>query len=165
MKRNICYTYYIDSLISSIFKENLDHQKNKKRLYSILIKELNKHEINSILALVSENIEINVVGYQIYNGKIEASNFLTEFYQGFPDLSVSPITILHDEFSSNTLIISEINVSGHQMGSWNCNPSSGKKFSTKGAISIKLDGFEKIKEIVIYLNFKSIFKQLNILKL
>jgi hypothetical protein len=152
-------------LISSIFKENLDHQKNKKHLYSILIKELNKHEINSILALISENIEINVVGYQIYNGKIGASQFLMEFYQGFPDLSVSPITILHDNFSSNNLIVSEVDVCGHQMGSWNGNPSSGKMFSTKGAISIKLDVFEKIKKIVIYLNFKSIFRQLDILKI
>ena len=159
------FTYYIDSFISSIFKENLNHQKNKIHIYSILIKELNKHEINSIFGLVSENIEINVVGYQIYNGKIEANNFLKEFYQGFPDLSVSPITILHDDSSSNILFISEVDVSGHQMGLWNGNPASGKKFYTKGAISIELDNFEKIKKIVIYLNFKSIFKQLDILKI
>ena len=79
-------------------------------------------------------------------------------------MSVSPITILFYS-SSNCLIISEVDVIGHQMGSWNGNPSSGKRFSTKGAISIELEDLEKIKKIIIYLNFKSIFKQLNILKL
>ena len=158
------YIYYIDSLIANIFKKSPDYRKNRKYIYSKLIEKLNKNEVNSILTLVSENIEINIVGYQIYHGKIEASNFLIEFYQGFPDLSISPITILFDS-SSNGLIISEVAVFGHQMGLWNSNPPSGKLFSTKGAISIELEDLEKIKKIIIYLNFKSIFKQLNILKI
>ena len=79
-------------------------------------------------------------------------------------MSISPITILFDS-SSNGLVISEVDVFGHQMGLWNSNPPSGKLFSTKGAISIELDDLDKIKKIIIYLNFKSIFKQLNILKL
>jgi len=79
-------------------------------------------------------------------------------------LSVSPITILFYS-SSNCLIISEVDVFGHQIGIWDSNPPIGKRFSIKGAISIEFEDLEKIKKIIIYLNFKSIFKQLNILKL
>jgi len=113
--------------------------------------------------MVSENFEADLVGYGIWNGKDESSKFLLDLFQRFADLFITPITILYDN-STHNLIISEVEVEDHQLGWWNGNPSSGKKFSTMGAISIKFDKVNKIKRIGVYLNFTSIYKQLEILK-
>lgn len=52
---------------------------------------------------------------------------------------VTPITAIYGGGSIICLIISEVEVKGHQMGLWNKNPSSGKILSTNGAGSIKFD--------------------------
>jgi len=65
--------------------------------------------------MVSENLEVNLVGHGISHGKEESSKFLSNLFQGFADLFVTPITILYDD-STHNLIISEVEVEGHQLG-------------------------------------------------
>ena len=76
--------------------------------------------------MVSENFQVNLVGHGVWHGKLESSKFLLDLFQGFADLFITPITILYD-YSTHNLIISEVEVEGHQLGWWNGNPSSGKK--------------------------------------
>ncbi|TVP41015.1 hypothetical protein NARC_50196 [Candidatus Nitrosocosmicus arcticus] len=59
-----------------------------------MILELNKHKTDSILSMVSENLEVNLVGHGIWHGKEESSKFLSNLFQGFADLFITPITIL-----------------------------------------------------------------------
>jgi hypothetical protein len=114
--------------------------------------------------MVSKNFEVNIVGVGMWQGTEESRIFLSNLFEGFADLSITPVTVLYDDYAYR-FIISEIKVEGHQLGRWNGNPSRGKKFSTMGAISIKFDKSAHVKRIVVYLNFASIYKQLEILKI
>lgn len=113
--------------------------------------------------MVSENFEVIIVGIGTWQGKEQSREFLSNLFEGFDDLLITPVTILYDDYTYR-FIISEIKVEGHQSGKWHGNPSSGKKLSTMGAISIKFDKATKVKRIVVYLNMASIYKQLEILK-
>lgn len=121
--------------------------------------------MDGILSIVSNSIEINIVGFRTLQGKEETSEFLSNFFQGFPDFLVTPIRVLYGAANNHDIVISEADIKGHQMGWWDGNPPSNKKFSTKGVISVEFDNSGKVKSILVYLNFKSIYKQLEILKI
>ena len=64
---------------------------------------------------------------------------MSNLFQGFPDLLVTTITVVYGGSSIIGLIISEVEVKGHQLGLWIRHPSSGKRLSTNGTVSIKFD--------------------------
>lgn len=112
---------------------------------------------------MSDNIEVNIVGLRTFKGIKELNRLLSNLFQGFPGLTFNLISVLFND--SNQKIVCEINIQGRQTGRWNGIPSSGKIFSTDGAIYLQYDVSKKVKKIKAYVNLKSIYNQLSILKL
>ncbi|WP_186434200.1 ester cyclase [Candidatus Nitrosocosmicus arcticus] len=140
----------------------LSSRKNRQEIFYNLILEINNHQINRILSMVTDEILIKSDGFGRRKGKIIVNNFLSEVFLSFPDFCMKPLTLCYSN-NNHGIVMSEINVAGQQLGLFMGNPPSDKRFSINSVFVFEFDELMKVKMIRIYYDSKLMFRQLEIL--
>ena len=138
-----------------------DNTKEDNLLYK-WINASNNHTPESILSLLSDDISIYDTIYGILNGKENVKEFLYDLFHAFPNIHMKLISIIS---FTKKVIAAELVIRGNQFGEFNGNPGLGNSFTIYSVFIFKLNKSGKILKIKIYYDSRSLYRQLQILKL
>lgn len=122
----------------------------------------NNHAIDKLLSLLSDNIKIYDTIFGYINRKENVKEFLYNLHHIFPNIHMNLISTIS---YTRKVIAAEIEIGGHQFGEFNGNPGLGNSFTIYSVFIFQLNKIGKIIKIKIYYDSRSLFRQLQILKL
>lgn len=136
---------------------------DKKDAFYKFIQEINDHNLDGILSTISKEVKIYVSESGLFDNRERVTQFFSDLFNSFPNFFIKPISILYTD-TPLKIVMSEVSIGGKQTGYFVGNPPNSKEFLIYGVIIIQFDLFDKITEIRLHYDSRSIYKQLGILK-
>jgi steroid delta-isomerase-like uncharacterized protein len=103
------------------------------------------HDIPKMVSLLTDDVRIGSLVFGMHIGADEATKYWEQLYQTFPDIKITPVTIIANE----NRLATEIDISGTERQRIGVSPAKGQGFRLRGAFIYEFVN-DKIKEIRMY---------------
>jgi steroid delta-isomerase-like uncharacterized protein len=98
-----------------------------------------------MVSLLTDDVRIGSLVFGMHIGADEATKYWEQLYQTFPDIKITPVTIIANE----NRLATEIDISGTERQRIGVSPANGQGFCLRGAFIYEFVN-DKIKEIRMY---------------
>lgn len=141
----------------------VDNFLDKKYVFDQFIREINNHNTRGIVSTISIDVKIYRSESGLSKGRENVIKFFCDMFRSFPDFFIDPIFIVHTDCPCK-IVMSEVKMGGMQTGVFAGNPPNSKYFLIHGVLITYFDMSDKIRDIRLHYDSRSIYKQLGILK-
>ena len=141
----------------------VDNFLDKKYAFDQFIQEINNHNMRGIVSMISKDVKMYSTESGLSKGIENVTKFFLDMFKSFPNFFLDPIFIIRT-YSPCKIVMSEVKMGGLQTGVFAGNPPNSKYFLIHGVLITCFDMSDKIKDIRLHYDSRSIYKQLRILK-